>query len=321
MKPTSLILFAALLFAGGALSANAQTKLMPKCKTQTDEGDVACWMKVQNKGDCYVWNSYPATDEKVTWSGQCKAGQVDGKGELVWIFDAGTQVNIASYVNGQEHGKWEIRHADGSIDDAVYDKGEEVSLTPRFNPKFVVEGEILRYNTDLAATEAGQNIVSRDRDFFEKALKENPDIETVYLTSWGGDVETSYEIADLIIDYELDTHVVDICYSACSTLFLGGEKRTMERGSKLGFHRGWWNPDNMEEYYNSEKDAENWETVFDFASWVYEDAQEEIYDEFQFLLERGVEPFFAIKTIKEAPDDDGWYPRRKELLDANFLTE
>ena len=320
MKPTSLILFAALLFAGGAPTANAQTGLTPKCKTQTDEGDVACWMKVQNKGDCYVWNPYPATDEKVTWSGQCKAGQVDGKGELVWISDAGTQVNIASYVNGQEHGKWEIRHADGSIDDAVYDKGNEVSSAPRSNPKFAVDGVILHYNTDLAATEAWQEIVSRDRDFFEKALKENPDIEVIYLTSWGGEIETSYEIADLIIDYGLDTHVVDVCYSGCATLLLGGEKRTMERGAKLGFHRSWWDPDDMEEYYNSEKDAENWETVFDFAAWMYEDTQEEIYEGFEFLLERGVAPLFAIKTLRE-DSDDGWYPRRKELLEANFLTE
>ncbi len=195
-------------------------------------------------------------------------------------------------------------------------------FAPSFaNPKFVIEGKILHYDTDLAVKEEDQWITFEDLDYFDEVLRGNPDIKVVYLNSWGGDIDTSYEIADLIIDYELDTHAIGVCYSACTTLFLGGRKRTLERGSKLGFHRGWWDPADMKEYYESEKDAEGWETVYDFASWVYEHAQEAIYLEFQFLLERGVDPFFAIKTIREAPDDDGWYPRRKELLDANFLTD
>ena len=367
MKPTSLILFAALLFAGGVPTANAQTELTPKCKTQTEEGDVACWMKVQNKGDCYVWNWAPATEEKLKyWTGQCTGGLATGEGEALWkykddsvkgngelvdgkqhgnwelrwasghkeegVFSNGEKtgrwvtqwadgdVAIGPYVNGVEHGKWEIRHADGSIDDVVYDKGEEVSSAPRSNPKFVIDGEILHYNTDLAATEAGQEITSADRDFFGKVLKENLDIEVIHLTSWGGEIEASYEIADLIIDYGLDTHVVDVCYSACTALLLGGEKRTMERGSKVGFHRSWWDAGGIKDYYEENKEHKGWDTVFDFAAWMYEDTQEEIYEGFEFLLERGIAPLFAIKTLRE-DSDDGWYPRRKELLEANFLTE
>lgn len=348
------------------------TKLMPKCNEPTAEGDQACWMKVSNRDNCYVWDSEPETNQSISWSGVCKAGVAHGQGEEVWQWDgeygggqataSGSYVNgkasgqwkaqfadgtimTGPYVNGKasglwevqfadgnvaigavvddkEHGKWEIRHTDGRIDDVVYDKGEAVSRAPRFNPKFAVDGDILHYNTNLAATEEWRDIIPEDLEFFEKALKENPDIKVVYLTSWGGDVETSYEIADLIIDYELDTHVVEICYSACPTIFLGGEKRTLARLSKLGFHRGWWDAEGMKEYYESEKEDSGWETVFDFASWVYEEAQEEIYKDFEFLLERGIEPFFAIKTIQANPNEsDGWYPRRKELREANFLTE
>ena len=41
--------------------------------------------------------------------------------------------------------------------------------------------------------------------------------------------------------------------------------------SDIGFHAGWWAADSIEDYYNSEKKDEVWETPFDFASWLYED--------------------------------------------------
>ena len=239
-----------------------------------------------------------------------------------WIerFPNDEMVAIGSYVNSEEQGKWEFRYADGRINDVVYDKGEQISNTPRVNPKFEIKGKVLYYNTDLATTEAGQEIITDDLDFFKKVLQENSDIKMVRLTSWGGDSEASSEIADLIIDYGLDTHVVDICFSGCTTLLLSGKKRTLEKGSKVGFHRSWWDVNLMKDYYEENKEYEGWGSVFEFAAWVHEDAQEEIYKDFEFLLERGVDSLFAIKTLK-AKADDGWYPRRKELLDANFLTE
>ena len=193
--------------------------------------------------------------------------------------------------------------------------------TPSFaNPKFVVENRILHYNTELATKEENQVITFDDIDVFDKVLKENPNIKVVHLTSWGGDIESSYEIADLIIDYDLDTHVVDICFSGCTTLLLGGKRRTLEKGSKVGFHRSWWDVDLMKDYYEENKEYEGWGNIFEFAAWIHEDAQEEIYKDFEFLLERGIDPLFSIKTLK-AEKNDGWYPRRKELLNANFLTE
>ena len=38
-------------------------------------------------------------------------------------------------------------------------------------------------------------------------LEQNLDITKVSLTSYGGFVEAAYEIADLILDYNLDTHL------------------------------------------------------------------------------------------------------------------
>ena len=40
----------------------------------------------------------------------------------------------------------------------------------------------------------------------------------------------------------------------------------------------------------------------------------------EYLIERGVEPLFAIKTMK-ADSNDMWYPRRKELETAGVIRE
>ena len=93
--------------------------------------------------------------------------------------------------------------------------------------------------------------------------------------------------------------------------------------SDIGFHAGWWaadSADSIEDYYNAEKEDEGWETPFDFAPWLYEDTQAEIFTEFEYLLERGVKPQFAIQILR-AGSDGMWYPRRKELLEGGILTE
>ena len=188
--------------------------------------------------------------------------------------------------------------------------------------KFKVEGEVLHYNTELAVNEIDRGIKEEDADKLLKTLKNNPNINTIHLTSWGGLISAAVEMADIIIDFELDTHVKEICFSACNILLIGGETRTLERGSKIGFHRTYWSSNSMRSYYEDKETRERyeWENKFDFSSWVYDESQEDIYSQFKYYLERGVSPSFVIETMK-ARSDDGWYPRRKELLKANVITK
>ena len=151
-------------------------------------------------------------------------------------------------------------------------------------------------------------------------LKQNPEIHTLVLRSSGGLISVANEMANIVIDAGLDTLVVENCESACVTIFIAGNNRKLELGGKIGFHASWWAADSIEEYYNSEKEDEGWETPFDFASWLYEDTQAEIFTEFEYLLERGVKAQFAIQTLR-AGSDGMWYPRRKELLEGGILTE
>ena len=188
--------------------------------------------------------------------------------------------------------------------------------------KFKVDGEVLHYNTELTVNEIDRGIKEEDADQLLKTLKNNPNIKTIHLTSWGGLISTAVEMADIIIDFELDTHVKEICFSACPLLLMGGETRTLERGSKIGFHRSYWSSDSMRDFYEDKETRENyeWDNEFDFASWVYDESQEDIYSQFKYYLERGVSPSFVIETMR-ARSEDGWYPRRKELLEAYVITQ
>ena len=188
--------------------------------------------------------------------------------------------------------------------------------------KFKVNGEVLHYNTELAVDEINRGIKEEDPDELLRTLKNNPDIKIIHLTSWGGLISAAVEMADIIIDFELDTHVKEICFSACPLLLVGGETRTLERGSKIGFHRSSWESESMKSFYEDKETREiyGWKNKFDFSSWVYDDSQEEIYSQFKYYLERGVSPSFVIETMK-ARSKEGWYPRRKDLLEANVITK
>ena len=61
-------------------------------------------------------------------------------------------------------------------------------------------------------------------------------LRVVNLYSGMGEVQAAYEFVDLIIDYELDTHVIDLCESACPLNFLAGLNRTADIDAKIGFH-------------------------------------------------------------------------------------
>ena len=152
----------------------------------------------------------------------------------------------------------------------------------------------------------------------KSTLIANPSVTRLILDSEGGLEDTALDVSDLIIDFELDTHAIN-CASSCTILFVSGNKRTLQRGRKLGFHRTYWEATDLEHYYGFFKDEYN-NNIFDFTSWVYDDAQETIFKKMQFFIERGVEPLFIIKTL-QTESEEMWYPRRKELLNANFITE
>ena len=186
--------------------------------------------------------------------------------------------------------------------------------------KLYVEGDRIVYDTVNVDDPELAEITWADVDELERLLSETADIRIVELNSSGGDIGAATYMADLVIDYELDTNVNCECASACTLVFLGGERRSVNRGSWLGSHQSWWEPEYVEQYFLENKDDEGWSSPFEFASWLYGDTQAEVLKNMQYFVERGVDPLFAIRTM-QATSDDMWYPRRWELGSAGVIVE
>ncbi|MEP4196636.1 MAG: hypothetical protein ABJL99_13485 [Aliishimia sp.] len=188
------------------------------------------------------------------------------------------------------------------------------------HPKFRVDGARLIYDTENAPEGVGAEIEVEDADALREILRAHPDISVLELNSGGGSLWASMKMSDIVIDFELDTHVHGDCSSTCARLFVAETTRTMSRGSRIGFHQSWWTADSIQEYYDGNTEEERWDTPFEFASWMYGDTQGEVHKALLYLVRRGVDPLFAIETLKE-PSSGMWYPYRIRLLAAGVLTQ
>lgn len=181
---------------------------------------------------------------------------------------------------------------------------------------FELNGTVLIYDTEKQKGE----MRDEDIDALKRVLSENTGITELSLNSTGGSVYAGSEMAWIVMDYGLDTRVDGECISACVDLFLAGKRRRMTLGSKLGFHHRSWRAEAVQKYYREWRKRKDWATPFEFGSWIYSDTQTEIYEHLIYLVERGVEPGFAIKTM-QAQSSEEWYPTRLELIAAGVLRE
>ena len=186
-------------------------------------------------------------------------------------------------------------------------------------PKLRVVDDVLVYDT-IDTTAASSDIENEDIPVLRALLKANPQVRMLELNSAGGSVWASQIISDIVIDYELDTRVDGDCDSSCVTIFLAGNSRSMTRGSRLGFHQVQWSAANIFEYYEREAENYGWEDPWEFAEWVYLDTQQEVYLALNYMVSRGVDPGFAIQSIRK-PDGALWRPHRAVLRAAGVLTE
>ncbi|AHD01912.1 hypothetical protein [Leisingera methylohalidivorans] len=186
--------------------------------------------------------------------------------------------------------------------------------------KFSLQGRTLVYDTEREADDDLAEITEQDIGRLQEILKKNPEISELQLNSIGGSVFAGEEIAGLVLEYGLDTSVDGACISACVDVFLAGSRRRMTIGSKIGFHQRSWSAAEVHKYYRSERKAQRWATPFEFGSWIYVDTQREIFDHLSYMVARGVDPGFAIETLRTDPDGE-WYPSRLRLIAAGVLRE
>ena len=90
---------------------------------------------------------------------------------------------------------------------------------------FTVNGDAVVYDT--VNSEVSEEIDFVHEEQLLEILKSNENIRVLILNSEGGYLEAGYDIADIVIDAELDTHVDNVCESSCATIFLAGKNRSL----------------------------------------------------------------------------------------------
>ncbi|WP_052261720.1 COG3904 family protein [Leisingera sp. ANG-M1] len=186
--------------------------------------------------------------------------------------------------------------------------------------KFSLQGKTLVYDTETDVQGEAAEISNDDIAKLREILKKTPGISELQLNSTGGSVYAGEEIAGLVLEYGLDTSIDGACISACVDVFLAGNRRRMTIGSRIGFHQRSWPAPAVHKYYRSERKAQRWATPFEFGSWIYVDTQREIHNHLSYMVARGVDPGFAIETLRTEPGSE-WFPSRLRLIAAGVLRE
>ena len=135
--------------------------------------------------------------------------------------------------------------------------------------KFFIDGNTLTYATDT--NEDSEGITSDDMTVFSSQINSYANLRTVNLSSSGGEIQAAYEIADFIIE-QMDNHVLDYCESACTLILLAGVNRTAEKNARIGFHQSSISSADAELEYKESKQELGFNTPFDHASCLLEDA-------------------------------------------------
>jgi|SaaInl5LU_22_DNA_1037371.scaffolds.fasta_scaffold71019_2 hypothetical protein len=188
--------------------------------------------------------------------------------------------------------------------------------------RYEIVGETLVFN--MTIEESGhkftQQLERYDVNLLSDYLFEHPEIKILKLTGPGGFMPAAREMASKIIEFDLNTVAYGECESACTTIFLAGNKRSLETGATLGFHRQWVDKEQEKLYYNAMKETKGWKNEFDYIAWIYNVLADNIVKDIEFMERRGVSMDFILKALSIA-SYDMWEPSREDLLEAGVLTE
>ena len=188
--------------------------------------------------------------------------------------------------------------------------------------RYEVVGETLLF--DMTIEESGHKFTQQLERYHVKLLSdylfEHPKIKILKLTGPGGFMPAAREIASKIIEFNLNTVAYGECESACTTIFLAGNRRSLETSAKLGFHRQWVDKEQEKLYYNAMKEAKGWKNEFDYVAWIYDVLADNIIKDLEFMESRGLSIDFILKALSKA-SSDMWEPSREDLLEAGVLTE
>ena len=85
----------------------------------------SCWMELADQPQCYVWNPNLQASETVTWTAGCNQGFADGAGTVRWAWGGGESSSEGLLRDGQKHGNWVERTAEGDVHEGPYVDGKK----------------------------------------------------------------------------------------------------------------------------------------------------------------------------------------------------
>lgn len=176
------------------------------------------------------------------------------------------------------------------------------------NKKFSLKGTTLVYNSNLSSDPDRNYITFDDAKVFKKYLDEN-NIKTLRLTSEGGQQGASLDIKDLVFEHELNTEAKGECSSACSIIFVAGQKRKLIGRAKLGFHTTFTR---IEDFEKRKKLVEGYDERLDYENTIAYFQRLATVEEIVFFQMQGIDIYFALRVLRVHPLDM-WYPEREEL--------
>jgi hypothetical protein len=134
-------------------------------------------------------------------------------------------------------------------------------------------------------------------DALRRVLDAAPGVRVLALQSPGGRIGEARAVYRLIVDRRLNTVTNTYCMSACTYAFLGGSRRWLGVGARLGFHAGHF---------------------VGMSQAVVARQQRGFFAE--VTARDGVPPAFFAHANSIAPTEM-WYPTRSELLANHVLTD
>jgi hypothetical protein len=168
------------------------------------------------------------------------------------------------------------------IADAVSNVREDPQWGPRWISLNTILGRIVVHGYLTRSQVSG----------LEREIAALPGVRTVELDSDGGRLEAARRMAEVVRAHHLDTLVSKECDSACTLVFLAGNRRLLGRNARLGFHTA---------------SAGGQPLMTTDAALVEEATRSGVSEQF-------------LRKAYSVPANEMWYPSIRELVAAKVAT-
>lgn len=176
-----------------------------------------------------------------------------------------------------------------------------VNEAPKNRPPRLTKEPLLKPWTVIAMPELKRFVAVGDVDYgsaaaLRKVVLHHPEIRLLEVDSPGGYVSEMDALVDIVRKNRLDTVVINRCYSACTVVFLAGERRYVGSQARFGFHQSGFDGRNRD------------------IEWSIPEYMASI-----FYRERGIEKSFFEKALNTSYYDL-WRPDPLDVKRSGFAT-